>query len=191
MGEFMKRRDLITLGLASLTFSAMSRRTDAHTPRPAKNPVVINYHLGKYGWSSFRLKVGTQTTDIGTFSYTTNALDDLIDLATKLVTSTEQAQISFDGEPFEWRMIVDQGAPPERRLRVLTFNDILHHQPDAAGNLDFEAQINPHDFARAVQKAAHRIWSRYGEKGYRKAWIGDRGFPTTALQALDAALLSA
>jgi hypothetical protein len=139
--------------------------------------VSITYDLGQHGWSSFRLTVGDHALDIGPFGYCTDALGDLVRAALLLATSADGAEVRFDGEPYEWRLFIDEGWKPELRLRV-----------EGDGELLIEGRGASHDFARAVQKAAQGIWDTYNADGYNEAWYGQRGFPLRALKALDAAL---
>ena len=184
----MKRRDLIALSVTALLPAAVARSGHAQPLGEASSDVSIEYDLGQDGWSSFALRVGDKSTDIGTFSYLTDALGDLVRTALLVATSATRAEFRLDGEPFEWRIILDEGWLPSMRLRILTFPDSLARAPEAQGIVDFEARVRPDDFARAVQKAARGIWNTYGATGYQKAWNGPKGFPLRALTALDAAL---
>jgi hypothetical protein len=153
----------------------------------------IAYNLGQHGWSSFKLTIGNASVDIGPFGYCTDALGDLIRAALVVAASGDRAEVSFDGEPHEWRLIADwylrpETHPPVRfRVRVLTFRDIYARSPEADGQTIFEAEINADEFARTVERAAQTIWDRYGADGYHKAW-GTKAFPLRALQALKVAL---
>ena len=68
--------------------------------------VCIQYELGKNGWSNFRLNVGTASVVVGPFGYCTDALGDLVRAALMIASSGWRAEVSFDGEPMEWRLIV-------------------------------------------------------------------------------------
>ncbi len=150
--------------------------------------IAITYDLGRHGWSKFKLTVGDNALDIGPFGYCTDALGDLVRAALLLATSGYCAEVRFDGEPFEWRLVIDEGWKPELRLRVLTFGDCIAEQPETAGTLALEGHVTADEFARAVQLTTQGIWDKYGAKGYNEAWNGPRGFPLRGLRALDAAL---
>ncbi len=150
--------------------------------------VSITYDLGRHGWSSFKLTVGRNVLNIGPFGYCTDALGDLVRAALLLATSDYRAEVRFDGEPYEWRLVVDEGWKPELRLRVLTFDDGFAEQPEVDGKLEIEGQVTADDFARAVQHVAQGIWDTYGADGYNQAWTGQRGFPLRGLRALETAL---
>ena len=180
----MKRRTFITLGTAVAATTALP----AHTETVSPPNVAIDYDLGEAGWSSFVLRVGDLSTEVGAFSYTTNALDDLIRVALSCATLAYRTEASFDGEPNEWRLILDEGWAPLMRLRILDFNDIQAGFPEDKVIVNFEARVPADGFARAVQKAAQKIWDAYGSAGYVAAWGGQRAFPLRGLKALDAAL---
>jgi hypothetical protein len=144
--------------------------------------VSIVYDLGRHGWSSFALTVGDDAIDIGPFGYCTDALGDLVRAALILATSGYHAEVCFDGEPREWRLVLDEGWKPELRLRVY---DTAKH-PNA--DLVFENYVAADDFAHAVRTVAQHIWDTYGAAGYNEAWSGQQGFPLRGLKALDTAL---
>jgi hypothetical protein len=151
--------------------------------------ISISYDLGSHGWSSFRLTIGDNAIDVGPFGYCTDALGDLVRAALMLGTSDVRVEVSFDSEPREWRIIVDEGWKPELRLRILTFADASPVKwPEEKGQIIIEDRVTADGFARAVQKVGQEIWDTYGATGYNKAWIGRRGFPLRGLKALDAAL---
>src|SRR6185312_2319561 len=81
--------------------------------------VCIEYEVGQHGWSKFRLNVGTAAVVVGPFGYCTDALGDLVRAALMIATSGWRAEVSFDAEPMEWRLIAEWSR--EFRVRVLTF----------------------------------------------------------------------
>ncbi len=156
--------------------------------------VSIEYKLGEYGWSSFQLTIGTVSTHVGPFGYCTDALGDLVRAALMVATSVSRAEVSFDGEPREWRLIVEKewgmiGEPTAKLgIKVLVFPHILPRAPDSEGEKVFEAYTSPDAFAGAVLDAVQRLWDANGAEGYNRAWNGFQGFPLRGLQALRAAL---
>jgi hypothetical protein len=156
--------------------------------------VYIDYQLGKNGWSRFQLSVGTVSVVVGPFGYCTDALGDLVRAALIIATSGSRAEVSFDAEPMEWRLIAGgywdaaQSGWIDFRLRVLTFPDAFDPpSPEAEGNKLFEAQCTAESFVHAVLRAAEAVWDEYGADGYDRNWGGPRGFPLRALTALKAA----
>lgn len=155
--------------------------------------VYIDYQLGKNGWSRFHLSVGTASVVVGPFGYCTDALGDLVRAALVIATSGLKAEVSFDAEPMEWRLIA--GPYPallgstDFSLRVLTFPDASDPpSPEAEGNKLFEAQCTAESFVHAVLRAAEAVWDEYGADGYDRVWGGPCGFPVRALTALKAAI---
>jgi hypothetical protein len=154
----------------------------------------IDYKLGQYGWSSFDLTIGAASVNVGEFGYCSDALGDLVRAALMIATSADYAEVSFDGEPQEWRLILDERSRPtvslpEVRIRVLVFPDASPRSPEEQGNTIFEARCTVDAVAGAVQAAAQTVWDQYGAEGYNKAWLPIlNGFPLRAMHALSAAL---
>jgi len=158
--------------------------------------VCIHYELGQHGWSQFRLSVGTASVIVGPFGYCSDALGDLVRAALMIATTGSRADVSFDGEPMEWRLIagpywdVAESRWTDFRLRVLTFSSASNPpSPEAEGENVFEARCLGDSFVKAVLKAAEAVWDEYGADGYDRAWGGPCGFPLRALSTLKAALL--
>lgn len=155
-------------------------------------PISIAYDLGEHGWSKFTLTVGDQTTEVGAFGYCTDALGDLVRAALAIAASAFRAEVSLDGEPMEWRLIVQREwrspVPDLFAIKVLVFEDIYERQAEDAGDLEFEAHATGDAFARAVAAVAQAIWDEHGADGYNRLWAGSDGFPLKALRALQKAL---
>jgi hypothetical protein len=156
--------------------------------------VCIDYELGQNGWSRFRLTVGTASVDVGPFGYCSDALGDLVRAALMIATSGWRAEVSFDSEPMEWRLIIGpywdaaQSGWTDFRLRVLTFPSASNPpSPAAEGDNVFEAKCSPDSFVHAVLRAAQAVWNEYRADGYDRVWGGPCGFPLRALSALKAA----
>lgn len=166
--------------------------------------VCIDYELGQHGWSKFQLTVGSKSIEVGTFGYCSDALGDLVRAALMIATSGWHAQVSFDGEPMEWRLLIGSywvadsthlatrsphNAWTDFRLRVLTFPACrCPLLPESEGKKLFEASCSPEAFVESVMKAAQAVWDEYGADGYDRVWGGPKGFPLRALTALKAAI---
>ena len=156
--------------------------------------VSIDYELGRNGWSQFRLTVGTASVVVGPFGYCSDALGDLVRAALMIATSGWRAEVSFDAEPMEWRLLIGAYVDPgprwtDFRLRVLTFPSLdFPPIPEHDGNKVFEVECSPDSFVQAVLGAAQDVWDRYGADGYDQIWGGPRGFPVRALSALKTAV---
>ena len=95
-----------------------------------------------------------------------------------MATSAHRAEVSFDSEPQEWRLILDERSrpmvsPPEVRVRVLVFPNSSPPLPEELGMLVFEARCTVDAFAGAVETAAQTLWDEYGAEGYNR-----RGYPS-------------
>jgi hypothetical protein len=153
------------------------------------NEVVIDYRLGQYGWSQFKLTVSDASTVVSPFGYCTDALGDLVRAALTVATTGCRTEVSFDGEPQEWRLVADRDSPWNQiNLRVLSFDTLDPHLPDWEGEILLEARSTADSFARAVRDAAQAVWDEHGAEGYNAAWQGPCGFPLRALTALTAVL---
>ena len=145
--------------------------------------VSIDYDLGKHGWSRFKLSVGSASVTVGPFGYCSDALGDLVRAALMIGTYGFEAEVSFDGEPREWRLMAGAYFDPawsnwtDFRLRVLD-----------QGTKVFEAECSAEAFVRAVLNVAQGILDEYGIDGYDEVWGGPRGFPLRALSALKTAV---
>ncbi|MBO9709120.1 MAG: hypothetical protein J7521_13010 [Caulobacter sp.] len=155
-------------------------------------PINIDYDLGEHGWSRFVLTVGDRNVEVGAFSYCTDALGDLLRAALTIASGGYRAETSFDGEPVEWRLILQRDwraiTPNTFDIKIVSFADIYARQPEAEGHLEFEAQVDGDAFARAIAHAAQTIWDQHGSDGYNRLWGGSEGFPLRALGALQRAL---
>jgi hypothetical protein len=154
--------------------------------------VSIEFKFAGAGWADLILKIGQETFVLEGFSYTTDALGDLLRMALMIATGAWTARASFDREPIEWRLIagnVWDDKPKRWRegfwLRVLEFPDIYKRDRDEAGYVAFEATCEPQSFAKAVADCARRYIAQYGTEKYE--W-GNNPFPMRALTALSAAM---
>jgi hypothetical protein len=149
--------------------------------------VWIQYELGQHGWSRFQLNVGTASFVVGPFGYCTDALGDLVRAALMIATSGLGGEVTFDGEPTEWRLVIgpcwNPSQPGSTDFRLRVFKTYPPSQEP-----EFEAQCSPDSFVQAVLRVAQTVWDEYGIDGYDKAWGGPCGFPLRAFTALKAAI---
>jgi hypothetical protein len=107
-----------------------------------------------------------------------------------IATSGSRADVSFDAEPMEWRLIAGcQSGWTDFHVRVLPFQGLSNPpSPETEGSCLFDAQCSAESFADAVLAAAQKVWDEYGADGYDQAWGGPCGFPLGALNALKTAI---
>src|SRR6516165_8037456 len=82
----------------------LSRRS--REPTLADQGVHIDFHFRGVGWADIHLRVHDKETTINGISYTTDALGDLLRAALMTATGAWTASASFDGEPYESRLVL-------------------------------------------------------------------------------------
>jgi len=154
--------------------------------------ISIDYDLGRSGWSKFTLTVGDRSTKVGAFSYCTDALGDLVRAALAMATGADRAEVRLDLEPDQQWLIFQRanrssGLGGSCSVTVLELEE-LDGLPQRPGRALLEATARVETMARAVADAAQAVWDRHGADEYNTLWMGDRGFPLSALRALQCAL---
>lgn len=155
-------------------------------------PISIEYDLGRSGWSRFTLNVGDRKVDVGSFSYCTDALGDLVRAALAMATGAYRAEVGLELEPGEQRLIFQRAYRSSSlggscQLSLLEFEDFAC-LPEERGRVLFKATVETEAIARAIAGTAQALWDRHGPDEYNALWMGDRGFPLSALRALQCAL---
>jgi hypothetical protein len=120
---------------------------------------------------------------VGPFGYCSDALGDLVRAALTVATSGWRAEVSFDGEPREWRLVIGPYWDRARsdwtdfRLRVLAFPSVrLPPVPEEERKTLFEAPCSADAFIHSVLKAAQAVWDEHGGDGYDKLWVAHVDF---------------
>ncbi len=156
--------------------------------------VKVDFALQGAGWADCRLEIGLSVLEMKGVSYCTDALGDLVRVAALIAAGHHAGTLSFDGEPREWRWILERhwsddlkGVEPGLRIRIFGFPDIYRHAPESEGHLEFEAVCGPDSFALAVERMAESLWDALGADGYAEVW-GAAPFPERALAGLKAVL---
>lgn len=154
--------------------------------------VALAYRLTGFGWAAFDLRIGEASIEVGTFSYLTDALGDLVRATLEIATGGYRADAVFDGEPVTWRLVLqrDWNSPHARSLHIAVdeFSDMAH-VGETPGTALFAGSCDAEAFARVVADAVDAVWAEFGADGYNERWAAlDHGFPLRALTALKAAL---
>lgn len=153
--------------------------------------VAIAYDLGEHGWASMLLRIGSAQLEIREFGDCTDALGDLLRAALAICAGDYRRAVSLDGEPYEWRVLLQRRPYPSERetigVEVRGFADIHACGADQDGELLFSASCEADDFGAAIAEAANRVLSEHGLQGYAERWRLE-AFPLRALTALTAAL---
>ena len=147
----------------------------------------LELDLQDHGSAYCTIMTSAGRLQIGSFGDCTDAFGDLVRAGLLIATGAYSAQVSFDGEPMEWRLIVERRQFHPMLVKIVTFPDIYSHAPDADGVLLFSAQCSPDAFSRAVAVAAQALLDEIGIEGFANRWRLT-GFPLRALRALQSAL---
>jgi len=160
--------------------------------------VSLDFKLGGAGWADLEIRSGDVTTVIGSISYVTNALDDLVRVGIDIATDKGFGSAIFDHEPAvsvlmaETAWIEDNDWVHGARLSVI--RDLPKRvEPNFGWRASVEADAvvdveSRDELARLFLDMALRVQSEHGEDGYRQLWAGGLGYPLRAVAALEAAL---
>jgi hypothetical protein len=147
----------------------------------------IELDLQDHGWAYCSITTSEGRFQIGSFGDCTDAFGDLVRAGLLIATGAYAAQVSFDGEPMEWRLVVERRQFHPMLVKVVTFPDIYSQSPDDDGDLLFSVQCTPDAFSKAVAVAAQALLDEIGIEGFANRWRLT-GFPLRALRALQSAL---
>jgi len=160
----------------------------------ADQSVSIDLDFRGAGWANCTVHVGEKSLTMNGVSYTTDVLGDILRAGLALATGADRAAFSFDGEPQEWRLLLEAPFDSELKrwkpfsLRILTFADIYVREPIEKGVVLLDVKCSPVEFARAALEIGQRVLNTLGLDGYSEKWNGYNGFPLRALRALEAAV---
>jgi len=153
----------------------------------ANKKLRIQLRLRGNGWADCSVSTPEGDFEMGSFGDCSDAFGDLLRAGLLIATGATSASVSFDGEPMEWRWIIERRLFNPLLVKVATFPDIYPHAPDAEGDLLFSTECSPDDFAKAVAEAAQGLLEEVGLDGFASRWRLT-GFPLRALRALQSAL---
>lgn len=89
---------------------------------------------------------------------------------------------SWEEEPGEYRWVFKRSGD-RVALRILSFDDLLHWEPDEAGRVIFETTQAVDVLVTAIASAAEAVLNELGEAGYRAEWV-EHPFPTAVLREI-------
>jgi hypothetical protein len=151
----------------------------------------VEFRVTGAGWADLVLQFDDKSLTLRGISYTTDALGDLVRAALMIATGAYSAQVSFDNEPGEHRLVLTShldaasGKGPVS-IVALELADLYAASPNADGHQTFIADCEALDFGRAVLACAHSAQESFGAT---YDW-GGNGFPVSALRALEIALVT-
>ena len=150
---------------------------------------TVEFRVTGPGWADLVLRAGEKSLVLRGISYTPDALGDLVRAALMIATGGYSAQVSFDNEPGEHRLVLTShldmasGNGP-LSIVALELADLYAASPNAEGHQTFIADCEALDFGRAVLACALGAQESFGA---RYDW-GGNGFPLGAMRALEVAL---
>lgn len=117
-------------------------------------------------------------------SYLTPALDDLLASLVALTRGEKRAQVSWEGEPTEYRWLITIDPYAHAHVRILRFGDGSEQLPAASSHNLLNIDLPLRTLVRSISVAARALLTRLGEERYARQW--DAGpFPTTDLLTLE------
>jgi hypothetical protein len=159
----------------------------------------LDFTLEGAGWASLEISDGDFECRLGSISYATDALDDLLRMGIDIATDKGWSAAEFELEPGSIVLIAETGwwedgkwnrgarlssyESPKSPGGRLTWNQVHESSRDFIVTVDSRDQL-----AQLFLDAARRVLEKYGEDGYRKLWSGSLGYPRRAVAALEAAL---
>jgi hypothetical protein len=152
-------------------------------------PAKVTIQFSSYGWADCELRLGDRTFVLKSFSYTTDALGDLLRFALMIATGAYRATVSFDREPAEWRLVAVNQMDWETGRRVVSlsifeFADSYKDAPFSEGHQAFVGDCEALDFAQAVLDGVNTALN----SSDIERWGTLHARPIAAIRALEAAL---
>jgi hypothetical protein len=162
---------------------------------------TLHFKLRGAGWAELEISSEHSCAIIPSISYCTNALDDLVRIGINIATDKGFGAAVFDHEPATSVLVGEtawlQDDSWHRGARLSVVRDLSERveptfQWRASVQADFVLELASRDeLARLFLDAALEVRREHGEQGYREQWGGALGYPTRAVAALEAALLTA
>jgi hypothetical protein len=153
--------------------------------------VSVSLDPAGQGWINLTLSVGDDSFVMEWLNDTTDVVGNLVRATVQIATGGYDAQVRFDREPNELRMLLEwrwEGPPGQNvfRIRVLEFPDYYSDSPPEAGEERFCVACDLVKFASGVRLAAARLLADADADGHLDWW--GLPFPFRAFSALEAAL---
>ena len=145
--------------------------------------LAMSFELTGVGWARCQI-TGSEGLCTVTASYLSDALGSLVIAATAVQAGFSRATFSFEEEPGEYRWVITTPRTNEVELSIIEFRSASNEEPDERGKLLLRTRCRPVVFAEAVSTAASRLFSHFGESGYKEQW-SEHPFPTKQLAELD------
>lgn len=108
-------------------------------------------------------------------------LRDLVRATVSLLRGAEQARVSWQDEPGEWRWLLSREAD-RLSIRILRFRQTFSREPDERGMPVFETACRLADFAGQVKSQLQELLDHSDPADYLQRWR--RPFPLADYDAL-------
>jgi hypothetical protein len=152
-------------------------------PNHAANPpFTVEFDLMYVGWLVVTVSQGRAKTRMYA-SDLTLALDDLLAGLISLTQGGQQASVSWNGEPTEYRWLLTAN-DTHAHIHLLILEDHGDQVASWYGHLQFTADMPLRTLVRTITVAARALLTRLGEDGYTCKWQSGP-FPTSHLQTLE------
>ena len=164
------------------------------------SPLELDFSMTGAGWAGLTVRKGGRSHEIESFSYLSDALDDLVRLGIDIATDRSFGWARFLHEPGSTILFAESGWwagatdwVAGYRLSTISSRDYGESEPEwnrlHRTEREFMVELETRDeLPNAILEAARRIESDLGTEGYAKRWTGRLGFPSRAVAALRAAL---
>ena len=160
---------------------------------------TLDFVLKGAGWASLQISADSFNHEIGSISYLSNALDDLLRMGIDIATDKGWTFAQFDHEPSTTVLVAETGWWENdgwvvgARLSSIRDSDVpgsgITWNVIHKAKRDFVVQLSSRDeLAATFLGTAKRVLEVHGEDGYRRSWGGQLGFPMRAMVALETAL---
>ncbi|MDQ2853044.1 MAG: hypothetical protein M3Y49_20355 [Actinomycetota bacterium] len=130
----------------------------------------FEYRLTGAGWAQGVVSDGSASVTL-TASYLSDALGDLLDAVTELLSGATEVRCSWWQEPGESRWIFRESRGASS-LQVLQFEetwpDLL---PDFKGDVVFEASCTALQMVTAIVDASQAVLDEHGVDAYLRNWV--------------------
>jgi hypothetical protein len=142
--------------------------------------IRFEYRLTGHGWSEATIADRDTKVEL-TASYLSDALGNLARAVVRLMRGMEQARVSWDEEPGEYRWLMVR--TDERvSIRILWFDSQFPERPDQEGRTVFETSCRLVDLAGQVTSQLLVLLETLGEAEYIRQWGME--FPRNEYEAL-------
>ena len=137
--------------------------------------IEVQYKLVGTGWSECFLDVYGQSCTV-TASYLSDALGEFVKALNHILGGGNEAKLSFDEEPGEYRWILKRSEDNELLIKIIEFSELWGNKDDAEGKVIYEVTCPAQEFGKALLVSLNRLLDKYGVDGYKEKWV-DAEYP--------------